>query len=70
MENIIQEKSRIKKPKWLRVKLPTGENYKNVRRLVDEHKLNTICEHNFTFTAYVQRSLRTAKCELRIARSS
>lgn len=35
---------RIKKPKWLRVKLPTGENYKRVRSLVDEHKLHTICE--------------------------
>ena len=37
-------KVRIKKPKWLRVKLPTGENYKRVRSLVDEHKLHTICE--------------------------
>jgi len=35
---------RVKKPKWLRVKLPTGENYKKVRSLVDEHKLHTICE--------------------------
>jgi len=37
-------KVRIKKPKWLRVKLPTGENYKKVRAAVDEHKLHTICE--------------------------
>jgi len=36
--------TKIKKPKWLRVKLPTGENYKKVRGLVDEHKLRTICE--------------------------
>ncbi|MDG1346600.1 MAG: lipoyl synthase [Crocinitomicaceae bacterium] len=35
---------RINKPKWLRVKLPIGENYKKVRSLVDEHKLHTICE--------------------------
>jgi lipoic acid synthetase len=35
---------RIKKPSWLRVKLPTGENYRKVRSLVDEHKLHTICE--------------------------
>lgn len=33
-----------KKPKWLRVKLPTGESYRKVRELVDEHKLHTICE--------------------------
>ncbi|MCT4581291.1 MAG: lipoyl synthase [Flavobacteriales bacterium] len=35
---------RTKKPKWLRVKLPTGEKYKKVRGLVSEHKLHTICE--------------------------
>jgi lipoyl synthase len=34
----------IKKPNWLRVKLPTGEGYKHVRGLVTEHKLHTICE--------------------------
>jgi lipoyl synthase len=39
-----ENKVRIQKPKWLRVKLPTGENYKRVRSLVDEHKLHTICE--------------------------
>lgn len=33
-----------RKPKWLRVKLPTGESYKHVRKLVSEHKLHTICE--------------------------
>jgi lipoic acid synthetase len=42
---IISEKSeRVKKPNWLRVKLPTGENYKHVRNLVDNYKLHTICE--------------------------
>lgn len=38
------ERIRIKKPKWLRVKLPTGEEYRKVRAIVDEHKLHTICE--------------------------
>jgi lipoic acid synthetase len=38
----IEEKP--KKPDWLRVKLPIGENYKHVRGLVDTHKLHTICE--------------------------
>lgn len=33
-----------RKPKWLRVKLPTGENYRNVRGLVDNYGLHTICE--------------------------
>ncbi len=36
--------SKIKKPDWLRVKLPTGESYRHVRNLVDTHKLHTICE--------------------------
>jgi lipoic acid synthetase len=35
---------RIKKPSWLKVKLPTGENFRNVRKIVDEYKLHTICE--------------------------
>ena len=38
------ENTRVPKPKWLRVKLPTGENYRKVRGLVDQHKLHTICE--------------------------
>ena len=40
MSEVVQQR----KPKWLRVKLPTGENYKHVRKLVSEHKLHTICE--------------------------
>ncbi|MEP6927845.1 MAG: lipoyl synthase [Ginsengibacter sp.] len=36
--------AKIKKPSWLRVKLPVGEDYKHVRNLVDTHKLHTICE--------------------------
>jgi lipoic acid synthetase len=35
---------KVKKPSWLKVKLPTGENYRRVRKLVDEYKLHTICE--------------------------
>lgn len=41
---ITSESTRVPKPKWLRVKLPTGENYRKVRGLVDQHKLHTICE--------------------------
>ncbi|MBK9591123.1 MAG: lipoyl synthase [Crocinitomicaceae bacterium] len=44
MELADQSKISINKPKWLRVKLPIGENYKKVRALVDEHKLHTICQ--------------------------
>lgn len=35
---------RKRKPDWLRVKLPIGENYKKVRNLVDEYNLHTICQ--------------------------
>ncbi|MGK0388736.1 MAG: lipoic acid synthetase [Maribacter sp.] len=35
---------RKRKPDWLRVKLPIGEEFKKVRKLVDEYKLNTICQ--------------------------
>lgn len=41
---VLPEEQKIKKPNWLRVKLPIGEEYKHVRNLVDTHKLHTICE--------------------------
>jgi lipoic acid synthetase len=41
---VAERTEKIQKPKWLRVKLPTGEAYKKVREIVDEHKLHTICE--------------------------
>lgn len=34
---------RTKKPDWLRVKLPVGKKYTDLRSLVDKYKLNTIC---------------------------
>lgn len=40
--SIISEKPR--KPEWLRVKLPTGKEYLQVREIVSKHKLHTICE--------------------------
>ena len=42
INGIIEQKP--KKPNWLRVKLPIGEEYRHVRSLVDTHKLHTICE--------------------------
>ena len=35
---------KIRKPPWLRVKLPTGEAYKKVKNLTKTNKLHTICE--------------------------
>jgi len=39
-----QPETASRKPSWLRVKLPTGENFKKVRKIVDDHKLHTICQ--------------------------
>ena len=33
-----------RKPKWLKVKLPTGEAYKKVREITKSRNLHTICE--------------------------
>lgn len=44
---VVSKESKAKpnrKPSWLRVKLPIGEDYKRVRRLVDQYKLHTICQ--------------------------
>jgi len=39
-----KREGRKRRPDWLRVKLPIGQDYKRVRRLVDEYKLHTICQ--------------------------
>jgi len=44
LPTISPEQLRKRKPNWLRVKLPIGPEYAKVRRLVDDHKLHTICE--------------------------
>jgi lipoic acid synthetase len=41
---IPSENQRKAKPDWLRVKLPIGKAYAEVRSIVDEHKLHTICQ--------------------------
>lgn len=38
-----KEKPTIGKPKWLRVKLPIGQKYTQLRGLVEKYNLNTIC---------------------------
>ena len=34
----------LRKPNWLKVKLPTGKAYKQVKSLVKGNSLHTICE--------------------------
>ena len=43
METIEKKNNGVGKPKWIRVKLPTGKKYTELRGLVDQYKLNTIC---------------------------
>lgn len=38
------QQTSVKRPDWLRVKLPYGENYRRVRSIITEHKLHTVCE--------------------------
>ena len=39
-----EKEPRKRKPDWLRVKLPIGEDFKRVRALVDKYNLHTICQ--------------------------
>ncbi|HET6225146.1 MAG TPA: lipoyl synthase [Bacteroidia bacterium] len=41
---VAEEQKFKRKPDWLRVKLPTGKEYAQVRQIVSTHKLHTICE--------------------------
>ncbi|MBK6341958.1 MAG: lipoyl synthase [Flavobacteriales bacterium] len=43
-DEVVEMKERVRKPDWLRVKLPTGEGFKKVAGIVGEHKLHTICQ--------------------------
>ncbi len=40
---IVEKKSKQRRPEWLRVKLPSGEKFKEVLDTINEHKLNTVC---------------------------
>ena len=40
----IENPPTIKKPSWLKVKLNTGDNYKDMKYLMKENSLNTVCE--------------------------
>ena len=43
MESVAEKKTHQLKPKWIRVKLPTGKKYTALRSLVDKYELHTIC---------------------------
>ncbi len=41
---LVEKTNRKRKPDWLRVKLPIGAQYRQVRSLVDKYQLHTICQ--------------------------
>jgi len=43
-KNKKDQEVKIGKPEWLKTKIGSGENYKEVKKTVKEHQLNTICE--------------------------
>ena len=43
LEKVEKGMKRVEKPKWIRVKLPTGKKYTELRSLVDKYDLHTIC---------------------------
>ena len=41
---IIPLQQRLRKPEWIRVKSGSGQGYHDVKRMLREHKLHTVCE--------------------------
>jgi len=44
MSELLQVKIKQKKPEWFRIKLPSGEKYNLIKKLVQTNRLHTICE--------------------------
>lgn len=72
-KNQDQQGVRGGKPDWLRVRVPGGENYQQVKHIVREHRLSTVCEesmcpnigecwNNGTATIMVMGSVCTRAC--------
>ncbi len=41
---IVQLEQRLRKPEWIRVKSGSGQGYHDVKRMLREHNLHTVCE--------------------------
>lgn len=44
LPNAVVAAERGKRPDWLRVKLPYGEKFSNLNKIIEEHKLHTVCQ--------------------------
>ncbi len=40
----IKQNTRLRRPEWLKVRLGSGQNFSDVRNLVGDYKLHTVCE--------------------------
>jgi len=38
-----EKQTKIMKPKWMKIKLPTGKTYADVKEIIEKNKLHTIC---------------------------
>lgn len=43
-ETTVNKPTRVSKPEWLKIKLPSGKEFTEVKNNVEQHKLHTICE--------------------------
>jgi len=41
---VIESKLRSPRPEWLKVRIPSGENYSRLNKIMREHDLHTVCE--------------------------
>jgi lipoic acid synthetase len=44
VEAVATLRGRVRRPDWLRVKLPYGKAYKNLVDIIDTHELHTVCQ--------------------------
>ncbi|HLB01399.1 MAG TPA: lipoyl synthase [Bacteroidota bacterium] len=63
----------LRRPEWLRVRIPSGGNYSRLKGLIDAHRLHTVCEearcpnmgecwHNGTATFMILGDVCTRSC--------
>ncbi|MCX6143940.1 MAG: lipoyl synthase [Ignavibacteriales bacterium] len=39
-----EEPQRLKRPEWLKAKIPGGPGYSKLKNIIDDHRLHTVCE--------------------------
>lgn len=44
MSETLNKPQRITKPDWLKIKLPSGKEFSEVKQNIEQHRLHTICE--------------------------